>query len=87
MLDSLREALAAKAPFEPLYHALKEEHEILLSRQGMTLEELDRMGEINAELVRGGEDGKIGYIEGIRRDMAIVKQVSPRLPSAVRDSS
>lgn len=78
----MRDALAQKAPFEPLYHALKEEHEILLSRQGMTLEELDRMGEMNAELIRGGEDGKIGYIEGVRRDMAIVKHVSLRLDSA-----
>lgn len=43
----------------------------------MALEDADRLGMQNAELIGHGNGGqKISYVEGLRREMAMVKHVS-----------
>lgn len=59
------------------YDAISEEVEILRSREAMALEDAERLGIQNAELIGHGNGGqKISYVEGLRREMALVKHVS-----------
>ncbi|RSH91463.1 hypothetical protein EHS25_009762 [Saitozyma podzolica] len=73
-LKELKDALQDAAQYRPLYEDLMDEHEIMLSREAMAIDEAERVGQQNVELmgsVSGGQ--KIGYIDALRREAAAVK--------------
>jgi hypothetical protein len=62
-----------------MYEDLQAEHEIVMSREAMALDEAARVGQQNVELmgrVSGGQ--KIGYMDALRREAAATKHVSTR---------
>lgn len=72
----LRDALEKAAPFEEMYNALLAAHHTMLAREEMALDEADRLGAQNAELIGTvSAVQRVGYIEGVRREMALVKHV------------
>jgi hypothetical protein len=76
----LKDALQDAAQYRPLYEDLMDEHEIMLSREAMAIDEAERVGQQNVELmgsVSGGQ--KIGYIDALRREAAAVKHVRDKL--------
>lgn len=76
---SLHQALLIAAPYEALYNDLLEKQAILESRENAAIDEAERLGLQNAELLgHTNSDQRISYIEGVRRDMALAKQVSNR---------
>jgi hypothetical protein len=75
----LKDTLTEAKRYEGMYNELVEEHWIIVSREAAASEEVERIGHRNAELaghVNG--DQKINYVEGLRRDMAIMRVVSDR---------
>ncbi|WVR09620.1 hypothetical protein IAU60_006692 [Kwoniella sp. DSM 27419] len=71
----LREAYVNAAAFEALYENLESEHAMILARESAAIDEAERLGMENAELVGHVNEGqKINYVEGVRREMFIVKQ-------------
>lgn len=76
-MSRLRIALQDSRDLEEKYNALIEETEILRSREAMALDEADRLGVQNSELIGHGNGvQKISYVEGLRREMALIKHVS-----------
>ncbi|WWD03912.1 hypothetical protein V865_001970 [Kwoniella europaea PYCC6329] len=71
----LQEAYYESSKYEELYHELKEQYEILESREQAAVDEAERLGLENAELVGHNNEGqKINYVEGVRREMVMIKQ-------------
>ncbi|OCF61546.1 hypothetical protein L486_01198 [Kwoniella mangroviensis CBS 10435] len=71
----LQEAYYESSKYEELYHDLKEQYEILESREQAAVDEAERLGLENAELVGHNNEGqKINYVEGVRREMVMIKQ-------------
>ncbi|WWD19855.1 hypothetical protein CI109_104322 [Kwoniella shandongensis] len=74
-IQQLREAYLSAAKYEALYNDLYEQQAIVLSREAAAIDEAERLGMQNAELMGHGNEGqKISYVEGVRREMAAVKQ-------------
>ncbi|WVQ83640.1 hypothetical protein IAT38_005782 [Cryptococcus sp. DSM 104549] len=74
-VQHLRDAYVAASKYEGLYENLQEEHGMILAREEAAIEEAEHLGRQNAELL-GHTNGvqKISYVEGVRREMAQVKQ-------------
>ncbi|WVW86408.1 hypothetical protein I302_108454 [Kwoniella bestiolae CBS 10118] len=71
----LQEAYTEAAKYEDLYHDLKEQYDILEAREAAAVDEAERLGLENAELVGHNNEGqKINYVEGVRREMVLLKQ-------------
>ncbi|WVQ66725.1 uncharacterized protein L199_004914 [Kwoniella botswanensis] len=71
----LQEAYYESSKYEELYHDLKEQYGILESREQAAVDEAERLGLENAELVGHNNEGqKINYVEGVRREMVMIKQ-------------
>jgi hypothetical protein len=70
------------AGFEEQYNELLERQAILEAREAMAIEEAERLSMQNAELL-GHTNGsqKIGYVDGVRREMALCKHVSRHVQS------
>ena len=65
------------AQYRDLYNELLEENRLLIVREELAAEEAERLGHQNAELVgHANGDQKISYVDGLRREMALVKHVS-----------
>lgn len=80
--NRLRSALEVFTDLQERCDSLFEETEILRDREAMALDEADRLGLQNSELIgHGNGSQKISYVEGLRREMALVKHVSTALPS------
>ncbi|WWC91947.1 uncharacterized protein L201_006899 [Kwoniella dendrophila CBS 6074] len=74
-IKHLQEAYTEAAKYQEMYLGLKEQYEILESRELAAVEEAERLGMENAELVGHNNEGqKINYVEGVRREMVMVKQ-------------
>ncbi len=74
----LRNALDEARRYEDLYTELLESHQLLESREALAVEEAERITARTAELMGHGNGGqKISYVDGVRREMALVKQVGP----------
>lgn len=77
LTDSLRTKFLEAAGFEEQYYELLERQEILECREAVAIEQAERVAMENAELM-GHTDGssRIGYVDGVRREMAMCRQVS-----------
>jgi hypothetical protein len=76
----LKDALQDAEQYRPLYEDLMGEHEIMLSREAMAIDEAQRVGQQNVELMGSASGGqKIGYIDALRREAAAVKHVRDKL--------
>jgi hypothetical protein len=63
--------------YEAAHDQLLEQYEILETRLALAEEESDRLSQVNAELISHGNGlQKISYVEGVRREMSLIKQVS-----------
>lgn len=70
----MRDAVDEARRYEDLYNDLLETHRLLESREVVAVEEAERVAAQNAELVGGVQ--RISYVETVRRETAVVKQVS-----------
>ncbi|OWZ63405.1 hypothetical protein AYX15_04596 [Cryptococcus neoformans] len=71
----LREAYIEAAQYQELYNDLQEQHGMVLAREAAATEEAERLAAHNAELAgHSNEVQKISYVEGVRREMTLVKQ-------------
>lgn len=76
-IGRLRLALEDSRGLQQRYDLISAQVDILRSREAMAVEEADRLGAQNAELIGHGNGiQKISYVEGLRREMALVKHVS-----------
>ena len=79
--NRLRHAVDDARRFEELYNELLGSHRLLESREAIAIEEAERVVAQNADLI-GGSNGngsglqRISYVEAVRQEMAIVKQVN-----------
>ncbi|WWC72244.1 uncharacterized protein I206_106206 [Kwoniella pini CBS 10737] len=71
----LQEAYVSAAAYEELYADLQEKYEILECRERVAVEEAEKLGLENAELAgHQNEYQRINYVEGVRREMVLLKQ-------------
>jgi hypothetical protein len=62
---------------EAAHDQLLEQYEILETRLALAEDESDRLSQVNAELISHGNGlQRISYVEGVRREMSLIKQVS-----------
>nr|XP_018261132.1 uncharacterized protein I303_06853 [Kwoniella dejecticola CBS 10117]OBR83290.1 hypothetical protein I303_06853 [Kwoniella dejecticola CBS 10117] len=71
----LQEAYTSAAGYEELYMDLQERYELLEHREKAAVDEAEKLGLENAELAgHQNEYQKINYVEGVRREMVLLKQ-------------
>ncbi|KIR31603.1 hypothetical protein I352_05937 [Cryptococcus deuterogattii MMRL2647] len=74
-IQHLRKAYIEASQYQELYNDLHEQHEMILAREAAAIEEAEWLAMHNAELVGHSNDvQKVSYVEGVRREMALVKQ-------------
>ncbi|KAE8541603.1 hypothetical protein D1P53_001772 [Cryptococcus gattii VGV] len=74
-IQHLRKAYIEASQYQELYNDLQEQHEMILARETAAIEEAGWLAMHNAELVGHSNDvQKVSYVEGVRREMALVKQ-------------
>ncbi|KAK8853427.1 hypothetical protein IAR55_004133 [Kwoniella newhampshirensis] len=74
-IHHLRNAYLNAAKYEALYDDLQEQQAIILSREAAAIDEAEKLGMQNAELLGHVSEGqRISYVEGVRREMAAIKQ-------------
>lgn len=73
---SLRTKFIEAAGFEEQYNNLLERQQLLETREAVAIEQAERVAMENAELM-GHTTGsqKIGYVDGVRREIALCRQV------------
>ncbi|WRT69995.1 uncharacterized protein IL334_006988 [Kwoniella shivajii] len=74
-IQHLQQAYTESAKYEEMYLDLQEKYDLLESREVAAVDEAERLGVENAELAgHNNGDQKINYVEGVRREMVLVKQ-------------
>ena len=65
------------AQYRDLYNDLVEEHRLLSIREKVAVDEAQRVGMQNAELLgHANGDQRISYVDSLRHEMALTKHVS-----------
>ena len=77
----LTERLIEAERFEGLYERLLTDYRTLEAREVVALEEVEELTGQNVALMSSGSgDQKITYVENVRRELAMAKQVRDQVP-------
>ncbi|KAK4688690.1 hypothetical protein P7C73_g1421, partial [Tremellales sp. Uapishka_1] len=77
-IQSLRKTIVEYQDYQAMYEELKDAHDLVIARETVNQEELEKVNRDNALLMGHqnelGNDQKINYVEGLRREMVAIKQ-------------
>lgn len=78
LYTSLRSALGLQRDLQDKLQGTEQDRDLLQLRCHDLSDELERLGQMQADLMGHANEGqRISYMEGMRREMAIVKHVRP----------
>lgn len=85
-VNRLKDAVDDARRYEELYNELLGSYKLLRSREALAIEDAEKMAAQNAELIGAGPGvQRISYVDAVRREMALVKQVSASRFDPIRE--